>query len=348
MKRFPFTPFPNGWFLVAYSNELPPRKVMPLYYFGQHLVLFRTEEGKAQVFDAYCPHLGAHLGYGGCVEGNTIRCPFHGWAFNSQGECVDIPYASKIPPKAQLRSWPICEINGLIMVYYHAQGEPPTWQIPALSTWNPKEWTPFHPLSYKIRTHSQEIFENSVDMTHMLVLHKEAFSTVEDTSQKIDGVVLTELTHSKLFLSHKLGIELKSLVEASHYGLGYQFIQVHSTGIVEYEFILVSTITPIDEEHVDYRNLISSKKHSIPFLTRLLEKQAIAETARATRKDIPIWENKVYKSYPLLSDGDGPIMQYRRWASQFYSEAQALNTSSEKLSTTPEKLTPELSRIVGS
>ena len=339
IKRFPFTPFPNGWFLVAYSDELPCGKVMPLYYFGQHLILFRTADGKAQVFNAYCPHLGAHLGYGGCVEGNTIHCPFHGWAFNSQGECVDIPYASKIPPKAQLRSWPVCEIDGLIMVYYHAQGEPPTWQMPALSKWNPKEWTPFQQIRYKIRTHAQEIFENSIDMTHMVVLHKEAFSTVEDTSQNIDGVVLTELTHSKLFLSHQLGIELKSLVKASHYGLGYQFIQVHSKGIVEYEFILVSTITPIDEEYVDYRNLVSSKKHSIPLLTRILEMQAIAETSRATRKDIPIWENKVYKSHPLLSDGDGPIMQYRHWASQFYSEALAVNTSSEKLSTTPEELT---------
>ncbi len=50
-----------------------------LHNFGVDLVLFRTESGKAVGTDPYCPHLGAHLGYGGQIEGETIRCPFHHW-----------------------------------------------------------------------------------------------------------------------------------------------------------------------------------------------------------------------------------------------------------------------------
>src|SRR5437773_202151 len=94
-------PFPTGWFQVAYSDELPAGTVTPLRYFGRDLVLFRGEDGAARVLDAHCPHLGAHLGYGGKVEGCAIRCPFHAWKFDGQGTCIEVPYASKIPPKAR-------------------------------------------------------------------------------------------------------------------------------------------------------------------------------------------------------------------------------------------------------
>ena len=79
-QRFPM-PIPFGWFFVAYSDELAVGDVKPLHYFGRDLVLFRNESGQAGLLDAYCPHLGAHLGYGGEVQGDSIRCPFHAWAF---------------------------------------------------------------------------------------------------------------------------------------------------------------------------------------------------------------------------------------------------------------------------
>ncbi|MBA17767.1 MAG: Rieske (2Fe-2S) protein, partial [Sphingomonas sp.] len=67
---------PFGWFGVGYSNELAVGEVRPVHYFGRELVLFRNENGEAGLLDAYCPHLGAHLGHGGKVEGDSIRCPF--------------------------------------------------------------------------------------------------------------------------------------------------------------------------------------------------------------------------------------------------------------------------------
>ena len=53
--------FPEGWFRIGYSEELAVGQVVPLRYFGRALVLFRTESGIAQVLDAHCAHLGAHL-----------------------------------------------------------------------------------------------------------------------------------------------------------------------------------------------------------------------------------------------------------------------------------------------
>ena len=58
--------------------------------------MFRGQDGKAYVVDAYCPHLGANLAVGGRVVGNCIECPFHGWQFRgNDGKCERIPYAEK-------------------------------------------------------------------------------------------------------------------------------------------------------------------------------------------------------------------------------------------------------------
>ncbi|MFD0854841.1 Rieske 2Fe-2S domain-containing protein, partial [Actinomadura adrarensis] len=62
--RFPF-PVPNGWFIVARSSEVEPGDIVPLYYFGRELVLYRGHDGAPYLVDAHCPHLGAHLAVGG-------------------------------------------------------------------------------------------------------------------------------------------------------------------------------------------------------------------------------------------------------------------------------------------
>src|SRR5687767_666723 len=87
--------YPNGWFQVAYADDLSVGEVVKMRYFGQELVLFRTESGEAQVLDAYCAHLGSHLGVGGVVAGECIRCPFHAWAYGTDGVCREIPYAAR-------------------------------------------------------------------------------------------------------------------------------------------------------------------------------------------------------------------------------------------------------------
>ena len=111
--RYPFPAYPRGWFFIAHSDELKPGDVQPLKYFGKDLVLFRTESGKAVLSDAFCPHLGAHLGHEGRVIGESVRCPFHGWQFNADdGKCSSIPYCEDIPERARVRTWHTEEKNG--------------------------------------------------------------------------------------------------------------------------------------------------------------------------------------------------------------------------------------------
>ena len=83
--------YPNGWLPVLESSALKKSQILPIFAFGNDLVAFRSTAGKVTVLDAYCPHLGAHLGYGGRVINDTVNCPFHGWVFNESGDCVHIP-----------------------------------------------------------------------------------------------------------------------------------------------------------------------------------------------------------------------------------------------------------------
>ena len=101
-KEYPVPPFPNGWFRMAFTDEIKPKSVKSARYFGQDLVIFRGEDGQAHVLDAYCAHVGAHLGKGGIIVGNTLQCPYHGWRYDGCGRCVEVPHANKIPSAARV------------------------------------------------------------------------------------------------------------------------------------------------------------------------------------------------------------------------------------------------------
>ena len=83
----------------------------PLHYLGRDLVAWRDAEGEPHVMDAYCPHLGAHLGYGGRVEGCELVCPFHWWRFDADGCNTQVPYDGSSNPAARIHTYPTAERN---------------------------------------------------------------------------------------------------------------------------------------------------------------------------------------------------------------------------------------------
>ena len=309
MSRFPMPRYPNGWFQVAYSDELPPGAVKPLAYFGKQLVLFRTEGGEPKLLDAHCPHLGAHLGHGGKVKGDCVECPFHAWKFDGTGACREVPYASKIPPRAQIPTWHLREVNGLLMAWHHADGAPPQWELPVLPEYGAADWTPYEKRSWKIRTHNQEMAENSVDSAHFLYLH--GTQEMPETSAEQLGHVLHAT--STTVMKTPQG-KVKGNIEVHAHGFG--FTTTRFRGLVE--TLLVSSATTIDEDFVELRFAFTVKKMVNEGVTSTVAAAFQREIARQLEQDIPIWENKIYVHPPVLVDGDGPIGLFRRWAKQFY------------------------------
>ena len=66
--RYPFSPYPEGWFAILEASELAEGELKSLEYFGRELVAFRGADGAIKVMDAHCAHQGAHLGHGGKLE----------------------------------------------------------------------------------------------------------------------------------------------------------------------------------------------------------------------------------------------------------------------------------------
>src|SRR5689334_22224632 len=76
-------PMPFGWFQIAWSDEIPTGTSVPLSAFGRHLAAWRDEAGTAHVWDAFCPHMGAHFGHRAQIKGDTITCALHGWCYGA-------------------------------------------------------------------------------------------------------------------------------------------------------------------------------------------------------------------------------------------------------------------------
>jgi 3-ketosteroid 9alpha-monooxygenase subunit A len=300
---------PWGWFQVARSADLHEKQVIPIGYFSKALVLFRTEQGDPAVLSAYCPHLGAHLGIGGSVHGECVRCPFHAWEFDRSGSCQTIPYTTKIPKKARVRSWPVVERNNLVWIWYHPNNDPPSFDVPDVPEASDPAWSSYQHFSWKIRTCNQEIGENSVDRAHFRYVHGTV--TVPESTLEVDGVFRRAI--QEITMKTPRG-EVPGRIEIRASGMGCSMTRF--TGICD--TVLVISHTPIDENYVQANFSFLQKKMPENDPKQRVGQAIIRDIVKQMNEDIPIWENKQYLPRPMLCEEDGPIGQYRRWARQFY------------------------------
>ena len=309
--RYFTPPIPNGWFQIAYSDEIKPGDVKPLKYFGKDLVIWRSEDGELAVLDAFCPHLGAHLGHGGTVKGSSIECPFHAWRFGTDGKCTAVPYAEHIPRKAKLPTWQVKEVANMVMCWHHANDEPPNFDIPDdIPEWGNDEWTEVVQREWTIKTRNQEMAENAVDTAHFHYLH--GTTNMPKSEASADGHILRVFSDAGMETPRGT---VDGSIESLNYGFGLAVVRF--TGIVD--TLNVATQTPIDGDHVQLRFHFTVKKTGGAEMARGVGKAFVAEVSRQVEQDIPIWENKIQYERPLLCDGDGPIALFRKWCTQFYS-----------------------------
>jgi len=307
--RYPFGPYPTGWYLALESSALAPGAVTPLALFGRELVAFRSEKtGTAVILDAHCPHMGAHLGYGGCVDGEGIRCPFHHWRFDLGGRCDDVPYdRERRPPNAGLHAWPVHETSGVVLIHYSETGAAPRWRMPDLPEWGTDGWLGYETVRWRIRMHVQELTENIPDTAHFAYVHE-----VPGTPRA--EVEIQDHVYRQRSYFAESG-ETFTVQEA--HGLG--LVWLRSAGRLTF----LTAITPIDAQHCELALLFLAREDAGARELSAENRALIQLIADTTARDVPIWEHKVYREKPALVPGDGPIAQLRRWARQFYEPAAA-------------------------
>jgi len=96
----------NSWYVAAWNHELIDGKKLARTILEKPIVLYRGASGKIAALDDRCCHRAAPLSMGR-VEGDDIRCMYHGMKFASDGKCIQIPGQDNIPPKLGVRSYPV-------------------------------------------------------------------------------------------------------------------------------------------------------------------------------------------------------------------------------------------------
>jgi nitrite reductase/ring-hydroxylating ferredoxin subunit len=315
--------FPAGWFAVAFSRDLAPGRVRRLSFAGERCVLFRTSGGEPVLMGAYCPHLGAHMGYGGRVAGESIECPFHGFRFDAAGACVHTPYEGHVPPAARAAVWPLREANGVVLAW-NGPG-PPAWEVPPL----PDEgWGGLRVRRWVLRGHPQEVTENSVDLGHFATVHGYRDVEVIEPAAAI-GPLLTAkyaMTRPRALLGRPVRFEIAVAV----HGLGYSTVDVHvpEAGARARLFVLP---TPLLGSRIALRVGMQLRERPEPaalgswlgwlpqtLYGRIIEEFMFRGFASDVSQDFAIWKHKRFVRPPALAAGEGAIGLYRRWARQFY------------------------------
>lgn len=124
MRRF--------WHPIMRSDDLPPGRAKPIRIMSEDLTLYRGESGKPYCVAFRCAHRGTQLSTG-WVEGENLRCFYHGWVYDGNGQCVEQP-AEPEPfcQRIRIKSYPAEEYVGLIFLYMGEGDPPPMYRFPQL------------------------------------------------------------------------------------------------------------------------------------------------------------------------------------------------------------------------
>jgi 3-ketosteroid 9alpha-monooxygenase subunit A len=327
MAKPPLSMKPTGWFQVAWADEIAVGDVHRMTYFGTEMVAWRAQSGRVTVMDAYCEHLGAHLGFGGHVEGEVIECAFHGWQWNHEGRNVCIPYESRPNKGRRMRTYPAVERNSSVYIWHDTAGRDPFFEVPDVFAGfgddsSAADYYPQQRLHREaLELHPQYVLENGVDFAHFKFVHKTPIVPVFTKHDFDEPVSLVDFTITFEGDDGQKIEDVNSGVEAINGGLGIAVTK--SWGMVDNRTI--SAITPVDENTSDVRFMvyIGRRDSSNPERAQRKAQEFGQEVIRQFEQDVHIWSHQRYSDPPALSSSEFEgFTAIRNWAKQFYPDGR--------------------------
>ncbi|WP_419930534.1 Rieske 2Fe-2S domain-containing protein [Candidatus Poriferisodalis sp.] len=333
-------PFPEGWFFIATRDAVRKAGLMQRTWMGEEIVIWSDPAGQICVAKSVCPHLGSELGpeAGARVVGGRLVCPFHGFEFETSGQCVATP--SGAPARsAKLDLVEVREIEGLIFGWWGLGGRPSQWHLPDVPQ-TEDDWTDLQIRTIRFAGHPQETSENSVDIAHLSCIHG-YHNVTNDAPVSVDGPQLESRfsfsTTRKIAKFAKLTLDVSAIAHVV--GLGYSFVefQEHSIGLDARLWVLAAPVdgTLIDMSIVSRMRTLHEPKRPIiglsflptriraPIVNKFIADLQIGEV----KQDVVIWSHKHYVPRPRLVHTDGEIMKFREYCAQFYADERRCESS---------------------
>src|ERR1700749_155431 len=162
---------PDQWYPVAWADELQAGKTLGRRFAGQPIVLYRGSSGRVFALEDRCAHrqVPLHLGV---VNGDELKCHYHGWSYDCSGKCVDVPYLGKDRLPNGVKSYPAREIDGLIFVF---PGDPALAEsrVPKTLGMSQRKDYKTRRLNREVACHYSFMHENLFDMNHQFMHRKQ-------------------------------------------------------------------------------------------------------------------------------------------------------------------------------
>jgi phenylpropionate dioxygenase-like ring-hydroxylating dioxygenase large terminal subunit len=182
----------NGWYSAIWSHELKEKPVGKTFL-NDKVVLFRNDRGQVGALEDCCCHRAAPLSRGE-ISGATLACGYHGLKFDVNGQCVEVPGQSEIPPGAKVRSYPVHEKNNVVWIWMGDAAKADTAKISDMPWLSDPKWATT-PGNIHVKTNYQFIIDNLLDLTHVTYVHKNTLAgdpreatTPTKTERLNDGV----------------------------------------------------------------------------------------------------------------------------------------------------------------
>jgi len=159
----------NAWYVAAWTHEIEPGRIHARTIIDQPLVLYRTADGIVALEDR-CPHRFAPLSMGR-LEGDALRCMYHGLKFAPDGKCIEIPGQKLIPQSACVRGFPLEVVGSWIWVWLGEADRADRAAIPAtVALDDPAYRLQAGQLDYD--AHYLLIDDNLLDLSHLSFTHE--------------------------------------------------------------------------------------------------------------------------------------------------------------------------------
>lgn len=164
------------WQPIHRLDELQPGRAKPIRVMGEDFTLYRGESGMAYVVASHCAHRGTQLSIG-WVEGDAIRCRYHGWKFAGDGHCVEQPGErdQQFCNQVQIKHHPVHIYRGLVFTYF-GEGDPP--EFPTYPEFEGDGV--IETIYYPRRCNYFNGIDNLFDESHVAFTHREFFREIPE------------------------------------------------------------------------------------------------------------------------------------------------------------------------
>ena len=159
----------NSWYVAAWDREVT-RALLARTLLGEPVVLFRKGNGEPVALEDRCCHRHLPLSMGR-LEGDELRCGYHGLKFDTSGRCIEIPGQARVPPQARVRAYPVHEKYNWIWIW---MGEPQKAEPALIPNWwwaEHPQWAFTRPDRVHLKCNYQLIADNVLDVTHLAYVH---------------------------------------------------------------------------------------------------------------------------------------------------------------------------------